>query len=75
LGGEVVGRLPYAIYLSRLMKSSGFAFNGPGRSTIPLGSKVMQQPRSIQGLPGSVMPNTITFTVRIVPSGALPIHG
>jgi hypothetical protein len=35
----------------------------------------MQQPRSIEGLPGAVVPTTLTYAVRIVPAGALPLHG
>jgi hypothetical protein len=62
-------------YSGRAFGAAGFAFKGPGRSTILLGSEVLQQPRSIEGLPGAVMPTTITYAVRIVPSGALPIHG
>jgi hypothetical protein len=62
-------------YYGRGFGAAGFAFKGPGRSTILLGSEVMQEPRSIQGLPGAVMPTTITYALRIVPSGALPIHG
>ncbi len=62
-------------YSGRAFGAAGFAFKGPGRSTILLGSEVLQQPRSIEGLPGAVMPATITYAVRIVPSGALPIHG
>lgn len=62
-------------YYGRAFGAAGFAFKGPGRSTILLGSEVMQEPRSIQGLPGAVIPTTITYAVRIVPSGALPIHG
>jgi len=62
-------------YSARGFGAAGFAFNGPGRSTILLGSEVLQQPREIEGLPGAVIPTTITYAVRIVPSGALPIHG
>src|SRR5882724_3733097 len=62
-------------YYGRGFGAAGFAFKGPGRSTILLGSEVLQEPRSIQGLPGAVMPTTITYAVRIVPSGALPVHG
>ena len=62
-------------YYGRGFGAAGFAFKGPGRSTILLGSEVLQQPRSIQGLPGAVIPTTITYAVRIVPAGALPIHG
>ncbi len=62
-------------YSGRAFGAAGFAFKGPGRSTILLGSEVLQEPRSIQGLPGAVVPTTVTYAVRIVPSGALPIHG
>jgi len=62
-------------YYGRGFGAAGFAFKGPGRSTILLGSEVLQEPRSIQGLPGAVVPTTITYAVRIVPAGALPIHG
>lgn len=62
-------------YYGRGFGAAGFAFKGPGRSTILLGSEVLQEPRSIEGLPGAVIPTTITYAVRIVPSGALPIHG
>ena len=40
-------------YYGRAFGAGGFAFKGPGRSTILLGSEVMQEPRSIQGLPGA----------------------
>jgi hypothetical protein len=62
-------------YYGRGFGAAGFAFKGPGKSTILLGSEVLQEPRRIQGLPGAVVPTTITYAVRIVPSGALPIHG
>ena len=62
-------------YYGRAFGAAGFAFKGPGRSTILLGSEVLQEPRKIEGLPGAVIPTTITYAVRIVPSGALPIHG
>ena len=62
-------------YSGRGFGAAGFAFKGPGRSTVLLGSEVLQEPRSIQGLPGAVIPTTITYAVRIVPAGALPIHG
>jgi hypothetical protein len=40
-----------------------------------LGSEVLQEPRSIQGLPGVVVPTTVTYAVRILPGGALPLRG
>jgi len=62
-------------YQGRLFGAAAFALKGPGRSTILLGSEVLQQPRSIQDLPAAVVPTTITYAVRIVPAGALPLHG
>jgi hypothetical protein len=62
-------------YQGRVFGAAAFALKGPGRSTILLGSEVMQQPRNIQGLPDAVVPTTITYAVRIVPAGALPLHG
>jgi Protein of unknown function (DUF3034) len=62
-------------YSGRAFGAAGFAFRGPGRSTILLGSEFMQQPRSIEGLPGAVVPTTLTYAVRVIPSGALPLHG
>jgi hypothetical protein len=62
-------------YTERLFGAAAFALKGPGRSTILLGSEVLQQPRSIQGLPGAVIPTTLTYAIRIVPAGALPLHG
>ena len=62
-------------YKGRLFGAAAFALKGPGRSTILLGSEVLQQPRSVQGLPGAVIPTTMTYAIRIVPAGALPLHG
>jgi len=62
-------------YSGRAFGAGGFAFKGPRRSTILLGSEVMQQPRRIEGLPGAVMPTTLTYACRIIPAGALPLHG
>jgi hypothetical protein len=69
----IAGNAP--AYQGRLFGAFAFALRGPGRSTILLGSEVLQQPRSIEGLPGAVIPTTITYAVRFVPGGALPLHG
>jgi hypothetical protein len=69
----LVGNAPG--YQGRLFGAAAFALRGPGRSTILLGSEVLQEPRRVQDLPGIVIPTTITYAVRIVPSGALPLHG
>jgi Protein of unknown function (DUF3034) len=62
-------------YQGRLFGAAAFAVKGPGRGTILLGSEVLQQPRNIQGLPGAVIPTTLTYAVRYIPGGALPLHG
>jgi hypothetical protein len=38
-------------YYGRAFSAAGFAFKGLGRSTILLGSEVLQEPRKIEGLP------------------------
>jgi hypothetical protein len=62
-------------YQGRFFGAAALALRGPGRSTILLGSELMQEPRTVQDLPGVVVPTTITYAVRIVPAGALPLHG
>jgi hypothetical protein len=69
----LVGNAPG--YQGRVFGAAAFAFRGPGRSTIMLGSEFLQEPRRVEGLPGIVVPSTITYAVRIVPAGALPLHG
>ncbi len=61
-------------YKGRFFGAAAFALKGPGASTILLGSEVLQEPRRVQGLPGAVIPTTITYAIRIVPAGALPLH-
>jgi hypothetical protein len=68
----LVGNAP--AYQGRFFGAAAFALRGPARSTILLGSEFMQQPRSVENLPGPVVPTTITYAVRIVPAGALPLH-
>jgi hypothetical protein len=62
-------------YQGRLFGAAAFALRGPRRSTILLGSEVLQEPRNVQGLPGVVIPTTVTYAVRILPGGALPLRG
>lgn len=69
----LVGNAPG--YQGRLFGAAAFAVSGPGRSTILLGSEILQEPRRVEGLPAAVVPTTITYAVRIVPGGALPLHG
>jgi hypothetical protein len=63
-------------YQGRMFGAVAIPFRGPWRSTVMLASEVLQEPRSVQGLPGAVIPTTLTYAVRIVPTGAFPAaHG
>jgi hypothetical protein len=62
-------------YQGRFFGAAAFALKGPGRSTILIGSEILQQPRRVEDLPGVIIPTTVTYAVRIIPGGALPIHG
>ena len=62
-------------YKGRLFGAGAFALKGPGKSTILLGSEFLQEPRNVEGVPDAVIPTTITYAIRIVPAGALPLHG
>lgn len=55
-------------YKGRLFGAAAFVLKGPGKSTIILGSEFAQQPREIKNLPGAVIPTTLTYAARIVPS-------
>ncbi len=57
-------------YKGRAFGAAAFVLKGPARSTVVVGSELLQEPRDIQGLPGAVVPTTITYAVRVVPSGA-----
>jgi len=59
-------------YKGGLFGAAAFAIKGPARSTILLGSEFLQQPKQIEGVPGAVIPTTITYAARIVPAGSFP---
>jgi hypothetical protein len=62
-------------YQGRAFGAFAFAIPGPARTTILLASEVLQQPRHVEGLPDAVIPTTITYAVRFMPAGALPLRG
>jgi hypothetical protein len=55
-------------YKGRAFGAAAFVFKGPAKSTLILGSEFSQQPREIKNLPGAVIPTTITYAARIVPT-------
>jgi hypothetical protein len=54
-------------YRGRAFGAVAFVLKGPAKSTIILGSELLQEPRDVQALPGAIVPTTITYAVRIVP--------
>jgi hypothetical protein len=54
-------------YRGRAFGAAAFVLKGPAKSTVILGSEVLQEPRSVQYLPGATVPTTITYAARIVP--------
>ncbi len=56
----------------RAFGAAAFALRGPYRSTLLLGSEVLQEPRHLEGLPLATIPTTLTYAIRIVPSGMAP---
>ena len=59
-------------YQGRLFGAAAISLRGPARSTLLLGSEFLQEPGGIEGLPGAVVPTTITYALRIVPAGTFP---
>jgi hypothetical protein len=55
-------------YKGRLFGAAAFVVKGPAKSSIILGSEFSQEPREVQNLPGAIVPTTITYAVRVVPS-------
>jgi len=54
-------------YRGRAFGAVAFVFTGPAKSTIILGSELLQEPRDVKDLPGAIVPTTITYAARIVP--------
>ena len=54
---------------ARAFGVAGFALKGPAKSAVILATEFAQQPRHPEGLPAAVIPTTITYAMRILPSG------
>jgi hypothetical protein len=54
-------------YRGRAFGAVAFVFKGPAKSSIILGSELLQEPRDVKDLPGAIVPTTITYAARIVP--------
>jgi hypothetical protein len=54
-------------YKGRLFGAAAFVVKGPAKSAFIFGSEFSQEPRTVQNLPGAIVPTTITYAARIVP--------
>lgn len=54
---------------ARAFGVAGFALKGPAKSAVLFAVEVSQQPRHPEGLPTAVIPTTLAYAVRILPSG------
>lgn len=54
--------------------SVAFVLKGPAKSTVILAAEASQQPNKIKDLPGAVMPTTLVYAVRVLPSAKLPLN-
>jgi hypothetical protein len=59
-------------WVARAFGTFAFSLKGPARSTLMPAVEFAQQPRNIEGLPGAVVPTTLTYAIRIVPAGMSP---
>lgn len=55
-------------YRGRAFGAAAFVLKGPAKSTLIFGSEFAQQPRDVRNLPGAVVPTTLTYAGRIIPS-------
>ena len=55
-------------YKGRLFGAAAFVVKGPAKSQLIFGSEFAQQPRDVKDLPGAIVPTTLTYAARIVPS-------
>jgi hypothetical protein len=54
-------------YRGRAFGAAAFVLKGPWKSSVILGSEILQEPRDVQALPGAIVPTTLTYAVRVVP--------
>jgi len=59
---------------TRMFGTVAFVVKGPAHSTMILGAEATQQPGQLEGLPGTSIPTTMAYFVRLVPRGELPLN-
>ena len=68
----IVGNAP--CWQGLVFGAAGFIVPGPARSKVVFGSEVLQEPHHVQGLPGAVIPTTLTYFARVVPLAETPLN-
>lgn len=61
-------------FTGRAFGVAAFVVKGPAKSSIVLGGEVLQQPRHVQNLPGAVVPTTLVYAARVVPSSKIKLN-
>lgn len=62
----LTGQVP--AYKGRMFAAAAFVVKGPAKSTLIFAAELAEQPRDIQNLPGVIIPTTLVYAVRFVPS-------
>ena len=61
-------------FSARAFGSVAFVFKGPEKSTIILAGEASQQPHTIANLPGTTIPTSLVYAVRVLPGPKLPLN-
>jgi hypothetical protein len=69
--GDVNGN---ATWVARAFGAVGFVLPGPAKSKLIVGSEAAQQPKYLYKLPGPTIATTLTYFVRVLPPGKIPIN-
>jgi hypothetical protein len=69
--GDINGN---ATWVARAFGAVGFVLPGPAKSKFVVGSEAAQQPKYLYKVPGPTIPTTLTYFVRFLPPGKIPIN-
>ncbi len=68
----IAGNAPY--WQGRMFGAVAVVVRGPDRSKLVLGSEFVRQPRSIENVPGAIVPTMVAYFVRVLPRGEKPFN-
>lgn len=69
--GDVNGN---SAWVARAFGAVGFVLPGPAKSKLVVGSEAAQQPKYLYKVPGPTIPTTLTYFLRVLPPGKIPIN-